>query len=97
MVPSDDDIRLAAYHQWKRHGGDREDWHAAADHLKFWMNYREIALLHLNCKPKVMIGDRAKVCRFCRRGKRKTSFRKIAHSVPEFFGNRSIISKDECG
>jgi hypothetical protein len=35
-------------------------------------------------------------CRFCGRGKPEASFRKKAHAVPEFLGNKTLISMNEC-
>ncbi|WP_437338458.1 DUF2934 domain-containing protein [Sorangium sp. So ce394] len=35
-------------------------------------------------------------CRFCGRTERQTSFAKEAHVVPEFLGNRDLITREEC-
>lgn len=36
------------------------------------------------------------VCRYCLRGSDRTSFKYKSHAIPEFFGNTSLISSDEC-
>lgn len=40
--------------------------------------------------------DAARVCRFCGQGKPLVTFRSISHAVPEFLGNKSILSLNEC-
>lgn len=35
-------------------------------------------------------------CRFCGKRKPDVAFRKVAHAVPEFLGNKSILSMNEC-
>ena len=40
--------------------------------------------------------DSERRCRFCRRGKPHVSFSKRAHAIPEFLGNKSLFSKNEC-
>jgi hypothetical protein len=35
-------------------------------------------------------------CRFCNRGAPDVSFASVAHAVPEFLGNRDILSLNEC-
>ncbi len=37
-----------------------------------------------------------RLCRFCGLGKPQVTFRKIAHAVPEFLGNKSLFSQNEC-
>ena len=42
-------------------------------------------------------GDLAKrICRFCGKGKPDANFKSVAHAVPEFLGNKSLISMNEC-
>lgn len=40
--------------------------------------------------------DSARLCRFCGRQKPDVTFKKVAHAVPEFLGNRDILSMNEC-
>ena len=35
-------------------------------------------------------------CRFCRLASPETTFRSVAHAVPEFLGNKSLVSQNEC-
>ena len=37
-----------------------------------------------------------RICRFCGLGKPQVTFRKVAHAVPEFLGNKSLVSQNEC-
>ena len=37
-----------------------------------------------------------RLCRFCGKGVPEVSFSKTAHAVPEFLGNRDILSMNEC-
>lgn len=46
---------------------------------------------------KVYLGDRKKrKCRFCGKPSGDTTFKMLAHALPEFIGNRTLISNDEC-
>jgi len=100
MIPPDSMIQEWAYYQWERRGGrhgqDVKDWLDAEQHLRLALNYRVIFRRFLDRTPKVALGKDKGRCRYCGRGKEKTTFKKIAHSLPEFLGNKSIISKDEC-
>ena len=40
--------------------------------------------------------DRKRKCRFCGKSKPEVSFRKKAHAIPEFLGNKSLFSMNEC-
>jgi hypothetical protein len=100
MIPPDATIREWAYYQWERRGGghgqDLKDWLDAEQHLRLLNNYQPLIHHFLSGKPKAFLGKGKDRCRYCGRGKKETTFRKEAHSVPEFLGNRSLISKDEC-
>lgn len=37
-----------------------------------------------------------KICRFCGKGEDEVSFKKIAHALPEFIGNKVLASNYEC-
>lgn len=46
---------------------------------------------------KIFIGNKDnRICRYCGKQAPDVSFRKIAHAIPEFIGNKRIISYDEC-
>ena len=42
------------------------------------------------------IDDADRKCRFCGQGSPQVGFRELAHALPEFLGNRSIVSLNEC-
>jgi hypothetical protein len=46
--------------------------------------------------PKVVLGDRPAVCRFCARTVPEVTFRREAHAIPELVGNRTLVSLYEC-
>ncbi|MBM9578890.1 hypothetical protein JWG45_17225 [Leptospira sp. 201903070] len=50
----------------------------------------------INEKPKFVIHEIKGVCRYCNLEIPKTTFKKIAHPIPEFLGNRLYHSKSEC-
>ncbi|WP_084159010.1 HNH endonuclease [Solidesulfovibrio alcoholivorans] len=37
-----------------------------------------------------------RICRFCGKNEKETTFKDIAHSIPEAVGNKNIITLDEC-
>jgi hypothetical protein len=46
---------------------------------------------------KVFLGDKSlKICRFCKQDSNQTTFKKIAHVIPEFMGNKKYFSNFEC-
>ncbi len=46
---------------------------------------------------KIYVGEFAnRVCRFCGKAKPAVSFKKEAHVVPQFLGNRFLLSAQEC-
>src|SRR4051812_8829229 len=47
-------------------------------------------------KKQHLIGNVVKKCRFCYKEFPDTNFKMIAHAIPEFMGNKSLISKFEC-
>lgn len=50
----------------------------------------------INEKPKYILHEIPNKCRFCNLETPNTTFKKIAHPIPEFFGNRLYHSKSEC-
>ncbi|MDA1232488.1 MAG: hypothetical protein O2856_17070, partial [Planctomycetota bacterium] len=63
-------------------------------------NYEEIARYPFLSESKVRIQDHVDVadrrCRFCGNGVPDITFANYAHAVPEFLGNRDILSMNEC-
>lgn len=48
-------------------------------------------------REKVYLGIRnSKICRFCKRDSTQTTFKKQAHIIPEFMGNKYFFSNFEC-
>ena len=59
-------------------------------------NY-DLLFADIHQNKKIYIGSKPVVtCRFCGLGKPDTSFRKTAHAIPEFLGNKCVIVNDEC-
>jgi Protein of unknown function (DUF2934) len=72
MVPTTEQVRVAAYERWLRrgrpHGDDRGDWFAAEDELIFTLNYQTIAEYPLDGPGALILNDRrGRYCRFCER------------------------------
>src|SRR5262249_20621823 len=79
MVPTDAQIRQAAFDRWRRrgwtHGFDREDWFSAEDELLFSLNYQTIVEYPLDAPGTLILGERpARYCRFCERTAVQTRF-----------------------
>lgn len=70
----------------------------------FWETYVNIARFPLlavaddtNDNRKVFVGEKKnRVCRFCLKGEKETTFKKLAHVIPEFMGNKVLFSYFEC-
>lgn len=46
---------------------------------------------------KIGESDKSKqICRFCKKNKDETTFKKIAHTISEALGNKKIVTIDEC-
>ena len=62
--------------------------------------YEEIRRLPFIAEQKKSLSDHtddtSRRCRFCGQGKPNVTFKKRAHAVPEFLGNRDILSMNEC-
>lgn len=57
------------------------------------------AVHYMNGKQRVKIGEADKSkrkCRFCGKMMPDASYSKVAHTISEAFGNKSIITNDEC-
>jgi len=60
-------------------------------------NYTPLICHHLNDNNKVHLGNKEdKTCRFCGRKYPEVTFKMITHAIPEFTGNKTLISKYEC-
>ncbi len=60
-------------------------------------NYSQILSKECGRGSKIFIGSKnPRKCRYCGKDEQDTSFRKVAHAVPELLGNRNLIAYDEC-
>lgn len=68
----------------------------AAKSLKYYEDNYDI--IWIPCPEKLTYIDTQKeyVCRFCKKDKTQTTFRKKAHAIPEFLGNKTLRTKNEC-
>ena len=68
------------------------------DRLAFFSeNVEMIASGRYSKGPKKFIKDgESRFCRFCQNGESKTSFKTVAHAIPECLGNHQLILVDEC-
>lgn len=64
----------------------------------FDSNYEFISShLSLQEGTKVYIGNKNdKVCRYCKKSESDVKFKMVAHAIPEFTGNKSLVAYDEC-
>ena len=62
------------------------------DYLDFWKKYQLIE--STKTFKATLISPR--ICRFCKRGERETTFKTTTHAIPELLGNNNFISFDEC-
>ena len=71
-------------------------------HINFYMeNYNilsyKLKTENIENKDKKFIGDKnRRKCRFCGKEKVETTFKKVAHAIPELVGNKVLISFEEC-
>jgi hypothetical protein len=101
MFPSPEQVRLAAYHRWRRgggaHGHDLDDWTSAEQDLLFALNYEAIAQYRMDGGETQSIGDsRRRVCRFCEQAAPHSTFTDPAYALPEFVGLTSLRAYDQC-
>ncbi|MFJ7890559.1 HNH endonuclease [Lysinibacillus xylanilyticus] len=75
----------------------------AQELMEYYKNNYEIITFHIlkteniENKDKLFIGTKEeRRCRFCGRGKGDTTFKKVAHAIPELIGNKIITSFEEC-
>ena len=61
-------------------------------------NYVPLEVYHLKDENDIKLGDPAakRTCRFCGRSEPEVTFKKVAHAIPHFIGNRTLKSLYEC-
>ncbi len=104
MVPSPEQIRMAAYFRWRRrgegHGLDQQDWDAAEQEARFTVNYQVVASYRLDGPARTVVGGegRTRVCRFCERSAPRAKFAAVESvpTLPAELGNTSLVSADLC-
>lgn len=65
--------------------------------LKYFSQYEIAVDCDLLPGERQYVGEKDRgFCRFCNRAEPEVSFRKIAHALPEFIGNKSLFAYDEC-
>lgn len=63
----------------------------------FTENYNLVwTTLFNNENQTILIDDNNNTCRFCGKTKQEVKFSNKCHAVPEFLGNKKIITKNEC-
>lgn len=63
----------------------------------FNTNYELLVNYYTNKNSKkIFLGNKREKCRFCGKKYPEVTFKKIAHSLPEFIGNKKIFSYYEC-
>lgn len=74
----------------------------AKENIFFYMEKYDITRYELKTEnisneDKIYIGNKDdRVCRFCGKVKEETTFKKVAHAIPELIGNKVLISFEEC-
>jgi len=103
--PTHDETSVAAYYRWENRGRadghDEFDWLEARHDVILAKNYAIASNCRLSGVPKKHLGDKHnRRCRFCGRVRgphEKTNpFKNEAHAIPEFIGNESLITYEEC-
>lgn len=61
-------------------------------------NYTPVVTYHLNDDKEILLGNPTvtRTCRFCGRTEPEVTFKKVAHAIPHFIGNRTLKSLYEC-
>ncbi len=100
MLPSSEQIQVAAYHLWEErgciHGSDREDWENARKQLLYHLNYQPVVEYVLSEPGSRVLGQRAiRHCRFCERSSNRTHFPSPAPVVP-IVENSALLSAEIC-
>ncbi len=100
MLPTSQQIEVAAYHLWERqgrlHGRDREDWEAAEKLLIYNLNYEPIEEYGLwEPVPRVLGTQPLRVCRICERNSKRANFGPATPVIP-ILPSSSLLSAQIC-
>ncbi|GIW87908.1 MAG: hypothetical protein KatS3mg108_2232 [Isosphaeraceae bacterium] len=101
MIPTDDQIRVAAYQRWQRrghsHGHHEADWLAAQQDLLLALNYRTVARYQADARPIPPTAEPSRrVCRFCEQSPPRTSFGPPGPALPPSLGVPGPLRTDVC-
>jgi hypothetical protein len=106
VLPRDDEVQALAHSLYRNrcaevghdeHGFDVQNWVMAERAAMFHKNFVRVTIHPFVTKEKQYLGVKnPRVCRFCRRDASATTFKKVAHAVPQLLGNRSVIAYHEC-
>lgn len=79
----------------KRHMEENKIFNQMKDSLS--ESYIPLVCYHLKDTDKVHLGNKKdKKCRFCGREHPEVTFKMVTHAIPEFTGNKILISEYEC-
>ncbi len=100
MLPTTEQIEVAAYHLWERHGRlhgrDREDWEAAEKQLIYSLNYEPIQEYGLlEPVPRVLGKQATRLCRICERNAKRAHFGPASPVIP-ILPNSSLLTAEIC-
>lgn len=60
-------------------------------------DYVPLVCYHLNTEEEIMLSEAGtRKCRFCGKSEPEVTFKKVAHAIPHFIGNRTLKSTYEC-
>jgi len=101
MLPTPDQIAVAAYYRWERrnyaHDRHHYDWLAAEQELTFAANYEVVARHRLDGVGPRNLGDEDDLrCRLCERTAPRATFSEPRLAVPLVLGNTSLFTLEEC-
>ena len=101
MIPTTDQIAVAAYYRWERrnfgHGRHDYDWLAAEQELTFAAHYEVVARHRLDGVGPRSLGDEDELrCRLCERTMPRASFSEPRLVVPAVLGNESLFTLEQC-
>lgn len=75
----------------------QELYHLAWEHVFLEKNYECVEKHDLSRTRRIRIGQaKPKKCRYCQQSSPATTFKQVAHTIPECIGNKILISDDEC-
>jgi Protein of unknown function (DUF2934) len=101
MLPTSDQIGMAAYYRWQRrdysHGQHVRDWLAAEQELLFGLNYEVLVRHRLDGVGLQHLGDADdRRCRFCEQTAPRATFEAPRLAIPASLGNQSLMTFEEC-